>query len=167
MIYIGIDPGLEGGIVAINSRLAVVAAVPMPTAKQPTHNEIDVAKIAALLTELRLDHAGDLLVAIETLPYGRPGQRGVASAQTMGVNYGMLRGCLETMGIPYFLVGAQRWQKEVCPGSGDPKLRSIAFCKKALPALDLTPGAKKKPHDGMADAACIAVWMRKQEGEKT
>lgn len=40
----------------------------------------------------------------------------------------------------------------------DPKARSIAAAQRLLPDLDLSPGRRTKPHDGLADAGCLAVY---------
>jgi hypothetical protein len=42
--------------------------------------------------------------------------------------------------------------------AGDGKQRAISWARQACPGLDLTPGAMRKPHDGLADAACLALW---------
>jgi hypothetical protein len=41
------------------------------------------------------------------------------------------------------------------PGEG--KARAIARAAQ-LPGLNLTPGRRRKAHDGLADAACLALY---------
>jgi len=45
--------------------------------------------------------------------------------------------------------------------SGDGKGRSIYVASQRVPTLDLTPGSRRKPHDGLADAALIAEYARR------
>jgi hypothetical protein len=52
----------------------------------------------------------------------------------------------------------QSWQRVILrdiPGEG--KARSIARAAQ-LPGLNLTPGRRRKAHDGLADAACLALY---------
>ena len=89
---------------------------------------------------------------------------GATSAITMGRNWGRLEGLLCGLGVRYDIVQPKKWQKEVCPGSGDPKPRSISAARRLLPSLDLTPGRKVKPDDNLADAGCIAEYCRRVLG---
>jgi len=62
--------------------------------------------------------------------------------------------------IPYEVVRPRIWQKVVLCGieGADTKVKSVLKCQRRLPDLDLTPGKKRKPHDGLADAACMALY---------
>ena len=46
------------------------------------------------------------------------------------------------------------------PGAG--KERSVALCSSELPGLDLTPGRRRKPHSGLADAGGLALWAMRR-----
>jgi hypothetical protein len=47
--------------------------------------------------------------------------------------------------------------------SHDTKAASVAYVREHFPGVDLVPPRSKKPHDGLADAVCIAAWASKQK----
>jgi hypothetical protein len=52
----------------------------------------------------------------------------------------------------------QAWQRVVLrdiPGEG--KARAVARAAQVA-GLDLMPGRRRKPHDGLADATCLAIY---------
>lgn len=89
----------------------------------------------------------------------RPKQ-GVRSMFTFGMGYGVVKGVLEAMSIPYRMVTPQAWKRSVLAGTAKDKDAAIAFVRKAFPTINLTPGACRTPQDGIADAACLAAWGR-------
>ena len=87
-----------------------------------------------------------------------PGQGGT-SMFSIGVGYGLWLGSIATLGIPVQVVHPRTWQKRILkdvPGVG--KGRAVLLCKQRLPKLTLSPGRRRKPHDGIADAACLAMF---------
>ena len=51
--------------------------------------------------------------------------------------------------------------------SHDTKAASVAYVREHFPGVELVPPRAKKPHDGLADAVCIAVWASRQLKETT
>jgi hypothetical protein len=154
-IVMGIDPGLDGGLVALGPDGRVAAADLMPTlpSGRGSGRRLDFVRLRDLLPR-----GPDALVVLEELQ-GRPGAAmGATSALTMGQNHGLLVGMLVERGVAFELVNPQRWQRVMTPGSGDPKCRSVLTCQRLLPRLCLTPGKRTKPHDGLADAALLALY---------
>lgn len=49
--------------------------------------------------------------------------------------------------------------------SHDTKAASIAYAREHFPDVELVPPRCKNPHDGLADAICIAAWASKQHKE--
>jgi hypothetical protein len=49
--------------------------------------------------------------------------------------------------------------------SHDTKAASIAYVREHFPDLNLVPPRARNPHDGLADAVCIAVWGSTQVKE--
>lgn len=47
--------------------------------------------------------------------------------------------------------------------SHDTKAASIAYARERFPGVELVPPRCKNPHDGLADALCIAAWASKKE----
>ncbi|MGM0858641.1 MAG: Holliday junction endonuclease [Pseudomonadota bacterium] len=147
-MIIGIDPGKQGGIAYI-SPAGEIAARPMPIIGK----DVDGGEIASQLKALLPD-----IVIIEK-SQAMPGQ-GVTSMFNYGVGFGRLLGVIEALGIPYRLVTPQAWKKVVLAGTAKDKSAAVSFVRHAFPAVNLTPGQKRLPHDGMADALCIAEYGR-------
>jgi crossover junction endodeoxyribonuclease RuvC len=148
-MIVGIDPGQTGGLAYIDTEGASSWAVPMPVAGK----EIDGHAIADMLRNWGPD-----TVYIERV-HSMPGQ-GVASTFKFGMGYGVIIGICDALGLPYRLITPQAWKKRVLAGTAKDKDAAISFVRRAYPHVDLTPGAKRKPHDGIADALCIAEFGR-------
>ena len=152
MLAAGIDPGLKGAV-AILDRDCVHLAEPLPV----LHSEIDVGALAALLLDPRPE-----LVVVER-QQAMPKQ-GVASTFRIGRNYGLILGALQTLGLPVLEVRPQQWQAAVLHGQARGKEAAIAYVMKRFPCVDLRPGRCRRPHDGIADAVCIAAYGLAQLG---
>lgn len=148
MNIVGVDVGKTGGLAVLSSN-GVYQAIPMPLIGK----DIDGRAIMAWLAVSKPD-----LVVVEEVS-AMPGQ-GVNSMFTFGKGFGMILGILEAKGYAYRLVRPQAWKKRVLSGTAKDKDAAIAFVHRAYPQIDLTPGAKRKPHDGIADAVCLAEWGR-------
>ena len=142
MIYIGIDPGANGGIGIINTHENYVEAY----AYSPDE----------LLKELCIyPRAWCMVEEVHAMP----GQ-GVTSMFSFGKNFGYILGVLESRFIPYELVKPQKWKKEF--GCTSDKNTSIAVCKRLFPLVDLKKTERsRKDHDGMAEALLIAEYARR------
>jgi len=158
MNILGIDPGKDGAAVLIRDGAHVHAVL----ASELLCGQSWEAAHAEVTRWLRLVHATwplDLVV-LERVG-GRPGE-GATSARTMGVGWGLWLGGASMLGVPVIIPTPQRWQREMLSDlPGDTKARSVAWCRAHLPELDLTPGRRRVPHDGLADAACLAVYGRR------
>jgi len=101
MLYIGIDPGVNGGIAWQHERgdSVTVHAVKMPDSLR------DLSDLLASLVET--DNLKSC--ALEKVA-SRTGQ-GVRSIFTFGYQYGIVRASVVCHKIPLELVSAQRWQK--------------------------------------------------------
>jgi crossover junction endodeoxyribonuclease RuvC len=107
------------------------------------------------LHDLLLSYAPDAVI-IERVS-AMPGQ-GVSSMFRFGSNYGGLISAVQGLALPYRLVVPRVWKKNVLGEEfSHDKAGSAAFVAHHHPELSLlkTPRSKK-PHDGMADAICLA-----------
>ena len=170
MIFVGIDPGLDGALVALREDGSLHSQAIMPTTPGPSKGRVvDVRALARIL----LDLPAPVVVAVEAMAGRPPGKMGGGSALTIGANWGRIVGMLDSLAvshghsIAYEIVQPQRWQREVCPGTGDPKGRAVSAELRLCPGLNLTPGKRTKPHDGLADAWCIAEWCRRTLGARS
>jgi crossover junction endodeoxyribonuclease RuvC len=158
MNILGIDPGKDGAAVLLRDGSHVHAVLSSELlcgqSWEASHSEV-TRWFRLLHTTWGLD-----LVVLERLG-GRPGE-GATSARTMGIGWGLWLGAASALGVPVIVPTPQRWQREILADlPGDTKARSVAWCRAHLPGLDLTPGRRRVPHDGLADAACLAVYGRR------
>lgn len=156
MIFLGIDNGLKGAIVAIKDNKIILERT-MPIIKGD-RNEYDMREIINILLEQK--SRGDSLLAILEKAQITP-VAGKNSCFSMGFCFGMMQGILTALEIPYKVVHAKTWQKEVLRdiNGSDTKQRSILFCKRMFPKEDWRESDRcKKDHDGLCDAACLAYF---------
>lgn len=146
-VFIGIDPGKNGGIAVIDTESGITIA-------EPYSNE-------ALITRLMLVSVSerDAICCLEKVG-AMPGQ-GVVSMFTFGQSVGYIKGVLEAFKIPYQEITPQKWKREFCLNSD--KAASAEVCRKLFPDINLlaTPRCKK-PHDGMAEALLMAEYARRK-----
>lgn len=150
MIVLGIDPGASGAVAVIAPDR--IAAAPMPRAGKA----IDWAELARIIDDYRTSVAAYDVVAYVERVHAMPKQ-GVSSSFTFGANVGGVHGVLGALEIPMELVTPQAWKKRVLAGTAKDKAAAIAWCRQRYPAVDLfaTPRSRT-PHDGMAEALCLA-----------
>lgn len=156
MIIIGIDPGARGALVALRAGREVVAAHPLPVI---TGAGLDPVEMRAALNRLRW--VGECHAVIE-----RAQSMGRESGSAMlryGRDYGILLGLCTALEIPYETVPPATWHRALVGGStGDPKARTLLTVRQLLPTIDLVPPRARKPHDGIVDAAAIALWASRR-----
>jgi crossover junction endodeoxyribonuclease RuvC len=157
-LYLGIDPGISGGIAVLDEAGNVRLAEPMPTAGK----DVDAGRLASLLRSQRdLDTGSDYALAAVEHVGAMPGQ-GVCSMFSFGCGWGMVRGVLAAIGIPVQLVRPQKWKGVVLAGTTHDKAGCIAWCASRFPGLSLIRPGCRKVHDGMADALALAEYARRQ-----
>lgn len=151
MIYIGIDPGLTGGLVA-RMNGAVIAQVHDIAKRKP-----EVLRLLQGLCQ------GPHAVALEDLPNGTDRPRGRNSATTMGSNHGWLVGVLDAIGADYKVYAPVFWQERMLGAKSarkilDTKEASVALAEKDC-TVNLLPSSRmKNKHDGLADAFCLSLF---------
>lgn len=116
--------------------------------------------LAHWLTDIR-DHYDVVMVVIERQQQ-RP-MEGRAGILTTGFGWGMLVGICAGLGIPFTQVAAHVWTKKVLGTQvkvkgADKKARGIEVAMARIPTLELTWQGRRKPHDGLSDAGCIALY---------
>lgn len=156
MIYIGIDPGKNGGIaIIITSNVDSNFNKVVSSEKYSDDN---------LLNTCRAFTGANVVCVLEKVNT-MPGQ-GVVSMFNFGQNFGFIQGVLKAYGIPYELVTPQKWKKEFSCTSD--KNTSIEVCKRLFPSVNLKATDRcKKDHDGMAEALLIAEYGRRHYNGNT
>ena len=160
MLIVGIDPGKKGAIVALecSGRPSAVewTAADHPQEGYTAGKGYNVrAMVQALSDCAELGEVG--LVVLER-QQARPIE-GRSSILSTGYGWGLWAGIVAGLGLPLLEVTSQRWTRRVLAGvPGDGKGRSVAVCGARLPGMPLTWGRRRKAHDGLADAACLALY---------
>lgn len=158
MIYIGIDPGLDGGIALIGStgRL-LLEKTPVIAGKD---YDIQEMKRILLSKEWMNDQR---FVTIEN-QISMPGQ-GLTSTLQTGKGFGIWLGLLAALEIPHQVVHAKQWQSKLFSGTSsklDTKARSEIVAKRLFPNADFRRSERARvANDGLTDAACIAEYGRR------
>ena len=147
MIYVGIDPGKNGGYAYIVD--GTVKAFPWD----------DVFFVQDMNCLVRMEDE-NIVAAVEKVG-ARPGQ-GTVSMFSFGKSAGFIEGVLSGLGISYQLVPPAKWKKEFSL-IGKDKKASIEVCRKLFPELDLKRTERcRTDSDGKAEAALIAEWARRK-----
>lgn len=141
---LGVDPGIKGGLVLATAD-GIICAIPMPN-----HNkEVDAKKVMSLLTAFKPD-----IVIVEEV-HAMPGQ-GVTSMFQFGKMYGGLLSLVRSQCDHVFTVRPQKWKEAILPGTLKDKQAAIDYCSDKYPSLNLIQPRCRIPHDGIADAVCLA-----------
>ena len=152
MIYIGIDPGKNGGIAIIDDYFKYRTYV------YPFSEETLVDKLNGLICD---DACFCVLEQVHAMP-----KQGLSSTFNFGRNYGFIQGVLKTYRIPFELVSPQKWKKEFSCTSD--KNMSIDVCRRLFPNANLKASERcKKDHDGMAEALLMAEYGRRHYHDKS
>lgn len=153
MIYIGIDPGKNGGIAVLRVRHDQVVST--------SAYVFDESSLINILDEVKSYCCKCTLEHVHAMP-----KQGVSSTFNFGMNFGFIQGVLKAYDIPYELVTPQKWKKEFSCTSD--KNTSIEVCKRLFPNVNLKATDKcKKDHDGMAEALLIAEYGRRHYNGKS
>ncbi len=152
MIFLGIDPGASGGLVAMGQKGEIRSAIPMPK------TETDIwewfADFANMEATAIIEKVGGFI--------GTP-QPGSAMFK-FGRSAGMLTGFLIASRIPFEEITPQKWQKAMGVTPRDSKESKTSF-KNRLKSRAQQLYPKCKVTLALADAILIATYCRrKHEG---
>ena len=163
MIGVGIDPGKDGAVVALHLGDAGITIAGQWRTKDLCPKAYLPDEMREALEDVALHarkHGGAVCVALERVA-SRPGQ-GVASAFSFGAGWGLWRGLVAGYGWRVIEPTPQRWIRAVLsdqPGEG--KERALARASQ-ITGLELVTGRARVPHDGLADAACLALFALRE-----
>ena len=150
MIFVGIDPGLTGGIAIINEQQ--IEVYPYTPEKL-----INICKNF-------VNSNSSVLVAVEKV-HAMPKQ-GVSSTFNFGMGFGRILGILEALNISYELVTPQSWKRYI--GVTHNKQTSIKKAQFLYPDVSLLPTPRcRVPNDGMAEALLIAHYAKSMYKDKS
>jgi crossover junction endodeoxyribonuclease RuvC len=167
--FVGIDPGKTGAAVALDDRGIPVdwVAANHPDEGYANGGVYWPTRMADWLREVK-DTRGGIALAVLEKQQARP-MEGRSSILTTGRGQGLWEGALSALGIPFVLVPPATWTRAIfgsMPKGTDRKARAVETSLSRLPALELTWGRRRKPHDGLADAGCLALYAIKQRADR-
>lgn len=146
---IGIDPGLDGAIALLCDDNTYLDVFDMPCmALSKTKRQVNAAEVANIFRQWGADY--NLRQAVLEKVGAMPKQ-GVSSSFNFGHSYGIIKGVLHALLIPYVLITPQQWKKRAGLIGAD---KDMARTK----AIQLYPQAplSRKKDIGRADAILIA-----------
>jgi hypothetical protein len=148
--YIGIDPGLDGGIAYLPRPGGGhgIHIHDMPTVQIGTKRMVDTSELRDML----IAYGNATLVMVEDVNAGAV--KSVMSAFSFGRGYGRIEGLLVALDRPHDYVSSPTWTKAIGITRGAKKDEHIAVAKRLFPQF----GALT---DGMADALLIAEYGRR------
>lgn len=158
LLYIGIDNGVtSGAIVALGQCGSFVAALPMPSRKHRSRNEVDVRRVHCWLTDVTCGNLSNAVYTIEEPNNSRT----PSTAYSVASSFHSLRGFFETKFLPFRRITPQSWQKAVLGKvpKGLTKEFALRRAKELFPnELFLKTPRSKTPDSGIVDAALIAYY---------
>jgi hypothetical protein len=138
-LFIGIDPGINGGI-------AFIPSTGDPWAHKMPETDKDLMEL--LRDSINIATPKALIELVHSSP-----QMGVKSAFTFGQGYGRLQMALTALGIPYERIRPAMWQKAMgCLTKGDKNV-SKSRAQELFPSIKVT--------HAIADALLIAEHNRR------
>lgn len=163
MTIIGIDPGQEGGIAILH-----VGEYPIMHV-MPAVDGIDEAGVRTVLEDCMLEarrkateetYIMAWIEQVASMP-----KQGIASTFKFGAGWGLVRGILCGLGIPYQMVRPQKWQSKILEGMNRENTKAAAYqyASRRFPNLDYRATERSRvPHSGKVDALCIALYGQEQ-----
>jgi len=162
--YIGIDIGKNGAIMILASEpyLKAISPIAMPM----INKELD---LQSLYKALEVYKGSQCHVIFEKLGviYGSS----KTTAFSMGYQAGAIEAICISLQLPYTIVHAKVWQKEMFQGikeltktngkTRDTKAMALIAAKRLFPDLELSFKKGLKPHDGLIDALLIAEYGKR------
>lgn len=147
-LFIGIDPGLNGGIAVLNKNGGVESVTTMPETPQD-------------ILEWLEEYSGyDCVCALEDVGRGMPGQSSKATA-TFARHNGHLEMALLALSIRTEKVTPQKWQKTYQLGSSKDIDKRIWKNKLKAKAQQLFPSLGKRITLSTCDALLLAEYARR------
>ena len=154
MKIVGIDPGFSGALAVLDGgEVVAVEDLPVQYVKNTSgklRGEYVESRLVQLIDLHRISH-----VFLEK--QGSMPDQSAQSTFSTGFGFGLIRGVLSALRIPYELVHPVTWKKAMLEGLGRNKSHSLAKARALFPTADL--GRRKDA--GRAEALLIACYGRR------
>lgn len=164
MIFGGIDPGLSGGIAAIDETGCIVLLEPAPTRATEKGEEMDLSLMRDCLSRLFLSTQtrGQFSMRFMIEKATSMPKQGVVSTFKFGKGFGEWRGMMFGLGVSFEMTTPQAWKKALLAGMPKEKEASIQRAQELFPNAALIPKGCRVAKDGMAEALLIAEFNRRR-----
>lgn len=147
MFYIGIDPGVSGGLAILDVTGEVLHLTKMPATERDLYDWLR-ANVSIRTIGVGPGHVFAVLERVGASP-----QMGVVSAFSFGRGYGLLLGMLTALDVPFDQVSPSRWQAMMqCQTAGDKNV-SKRRAQQLFPKISVT--------HAIADALLLAEYGRR------
>lgn len=161
MYFIGIDPGVHGGIAILRQGGEILELLDMPIVKLPkgkkTKDVYDLNQIQKIVSFWNNEYYA-CMEKMQSMP---PGFR-VQASFGLGYCQGLFEGMFRIRQLKYEMVISKKWQKHfgITQAKGDKKVQSYMIASQLFPDAELT-GPRGGKKDGRSDALLIAEWGRR------
>ena len=166
-VFIGFDPGKDGAFFAILPDGNAYRVCPKIGTKLDVHGYVGLLKV--LISELKL--AKFSIVAFAEDVHAIHGSSAAGSFNFGGAAW-MIHTALACFNVPFILVKPKKWQSKCWAGVKiqrkmdkkrgkmvtDTKSTSLMAAKRLFAGESFVPDGRRKPHDGVVDAALIAYY---------
>jgi hypothetical protein len=160
MIYIGIDNGITGGMVALSDHPGPpIGMTTMPVQKHRTRNELDIRAIHFWLDDVTDGNIHDTTFIIEE----PNNSRNASTAYSVASSFHSFRGFFEAKLLRFVRITPQSWQKHMLGKvpKGETKAHALAMARKLWSSETWMASPRcTTPHPGLVDAALIAEYGR-------
>src|SRR5262252_10146830 len=119
MRVLGVDPGATGALALWDTDLDALAVVDMPIAVVQGRKQLSDQMLAAILAQWSPDCA--YIERVHAMP-----KQGVTSSFSFGTAYGLVRGILAGMKVPYHLITPNEWKRNFRLGADKNEARLVA-----------------------------------------
>lgn len=160
MIYVGIDPGLDGGIAIIGESQVFLYDIPTinEKTKKGYRRRYDIQGICNIFRSEILKHAREEVFVILEKAQPMPAQ-GVTSMFSTGFGFGIYQGILSAFSVPYEIIHSKKWQK-IFSIAGDTKAKSFEVSQRLFPDLEFVT-KRGRILTGRCDSILLAEYGRR------
>lgn len=145
---IGVDPGKSGAWAYLSEDHRIVEAEKFAV----IGDELNISSFARAIELFGTKNVTLVIEKVHSMKIW-----GVKQNFNFGETLGKLKGLCQALEVSYELVDSKVWKKVILQSTNKDKDAAIEWAARNFPVIDLYRG-KKKPHDGIADALCIAEW---------
>lgn len=160
--YVGIDPGINGGLACLDHAGNIRKITVMPVIKVGTKNKLDSRYIIAWFKKCFTEEEIRIVAIEEQRPMHK---QGLTSTFSIGRGYGILEGIVAALDLPYEIIRPVDWQREMFRGfpKGKTKDLSVRVAQQLYPKQNFKRSSRcTNIHDGMTDAVLISEYIRRK-----